>query len=89
MCVGKRNIVCDPPLIDALLQRNMKEAEGVPIEQLIILDPTLGIKILPHWLAQPYWRPLACTRMWDFPQLMPIWLTIFFQLHSQRWSPLN
>lgn len=36
----------------------MKEAEEVPIEQLITVDPTRGIKILPHWLAQPYWRPL-------------------------------
>ena len=35
----------------------MKEAEGVPVEQLVTLDPTQGIKILPHWLAQPYWRP--------------------------------
>jgi hypothetical protein len=49
----------------------MKEAEGESIEQLITVDPTLGIKILPHWLAQPYWRPLAPTRTWDFPvQLM-------------------
>jgi hypothetical protein len=48
----------------------MKEAEGVPIEQLITVDPTLGIKILPHWLAQPYWRPLPPPRTLDLPQLM-------------------
>lgn len=45
----------------------MKEAEGVPIEQLVTVDPTLDIKILPHWLAQPYWRPPPCARTWDFP----------------------
>ena len=36
----------------------MKEAEGVPVEQLVTVDPTQGTKTLPHWLAQPYWRPL-------------------------------
>ena len=37
----------------------MKEAEGVPVQQLTAMDSTFGIKVLPHWLAQPYWRPLA------------------------------
>jgi tRNA-dihydrouridine synthase 1 len=49
--VDEINAVCESPLIDVLLQRDMKEAEGVPIEQLITVDPTLGIKILPHWLS--------------------------------------
>lgn len=49
----------------------MREVEGVPVEQLITVDPTLGIKILPHWLAQPYWRLLTPpARTWDLPQLM-------------------
>jgi len=49
----------------------MKEVEGLPVEKLIMVDPALGMKILPHWLAQPYWRPLTPpTRMWDLPQLM-------------------
>jgi hypothetical protein len=39
----------------------MKEAEGVPIEQQTTVDPTVGTKVLPHWLAQPYWRPLTPT----------------------------
>jgi len=52
-----------------LLQRDMKEAESVPTEQLITVDPSLGIKTLPHWLAQPYWRPLP-PRTWDLPQSM-------------------
>jgi tRNA-dihydrouridine synthase 1 len=51
-----------------LLQRDMKEAEEVPVEQLIAVDPTLGVKVLPHWLAQPYWRPLPPpTRTWVMP----------------------
>lgn len=37
----------------------MNEAAGVPAEELVKVDPVLGIKILPHWLAQPYWRPLS------------------------------
>jgi hypothetical protein len=36
----------------------MKEAEGLSVEQLIKIDPTTGLKVLPHWLAQPYFRPL-------------------------------
>lgn len=30
--------------------------EGIPAEELIKLEPTTGLKILPHWLAQPYFR---------------------------------
>ncbi|KAF9645462.1 Dus-domain-containing protein [Thelephora ganbajun] len=41
------------------MDRDMKQVEGLPIEQLITVDSALGIKILPHWLAQPYWRPLT------------------------------
>ena len=62
MCADEINTVQESLLINILLQRDMKEAEGVSIEQLITMDPTLGIKVLPHWLAQPYWRPLACIR---------------------------
>ncbi|KAF9778263.1 dihydrouridine synthase-domain-containing protein [Thelephora terrestris] len=40
------------------MDRDMREAEGVPVEGLVTVDPTFGTKILPHWLAQPYWRPL-------------------------------
>ena len=62
------NTVWESSLIGILLQRDMKKAEGMSIEQLITVDPTLGIKTLPHWLAQPYWRPLASTRTWDLSQ---------------------
>lgn len=62
MYVDTGNTAGEPSLISPPLQRDMKEVEGVPIEQLVMVDPTLGIKILPHWLAQPYWRPLPCAR---------------------------
>lgn len=26
------------------------------MEELIKLEPTTGLKVLPHWLAQPYFR---------------------------------
>lgn len=29
------------------------------MEELIKLEPTTGLKILPHWLAQPYFRVSA------------------------------
>jgi hypothetical protein len=38
------------------LQRDAREAEGRPIEELITVDPVSGLKILPHWLSQPYIR---------------------------------
>jgi len=39
-------------------QRDAAEAAGLSIEELVKIEPTLGLKILPHWLAQPYFRPL-------------------------------
>ncbi|KAL0959509.1 hypothetical protein HGRIS_011219 [Hohenbuehelia grisea] len=33
------------------------EVEGPWTEQ-IVTEPTTGLRILPHWLAQPYFRPL-------------------------------
>lgn len=40
-----------------VLQRDAKAAEGRPIEELTTTDAATGLKILPHWLAQPYFRP--------------------------------
>ena len=37
-------------------QRDAKAAEGT-IEGGIRLDREAGFKIVPHWLAQPYFRP--------------------------------
>lgn len=65
---GSKKLNCGLSLIDALLQRDIKEAEGVPVERLVTADPTLGIKALPHWLAQPYWRSLTHpARKWGLP----------------------
>ena len=31
--------------------------EGVPVKDLITVEPITGIPVMPHWLAQPYFRP--------------------------------
>lgn len=41
-----------------LSQRDARAAEGQPDEELITVDPATGLKLLPHWVAQPYFRPL-------------------------------
>jgi len=39
-------------------QRDAEEAADRSIEELITIEPTTGLKVLPHWLTQPYFRPL-------------------------------
>lgn len=34
------------------------ELESVPLDALIKTDVRTGLRILPYWLAQPYFRPL-------------------------------
>ncbi|KAF8639356.1 hypothetical protein AX17_001545 [Amanita inopinata Kibby_2008] len=33
-------------------------AAAVPLKDLISIDPKTGLDLYPHWLAQPYFRPL-------------------------------
>ncbi|TFK32239.1 Dus-domain-containing protein [Crucibulum laeve] len=33
-------------------------ASGKSIQDLITIEPTTGLQVLPHWLAQPYFRPI-------------------------------
>lgn len=40
----------------------MKKAEGQTLEELVKVDPETGLKVLPHWLAQPYFRPLPAAK---------------------------
>jgi len=40
------------------MDRDAKEAEDKALEELVHVDPGTGLTVLPHWLAQPYWRPL-------------------------------
>lgn len=35
----------------------MKKVEGQSLEELVKVDPATGLNVLPHWLAQPYFRP--------------------------------
>jgi len=39
-------------------QQDAEEAADRSIEELITIEPTTGLKVLPHWLAQPYFRPV-------------------------------
>ncbi|OAX37879.1 Dus-domain-containing protein [Rhizopogon vinicolor AM-OR11-026] len=42
------------------MQRDTTEAMkgGTTIDDLITIEPTTGLRVLPHWLSQPYFRPL-------------------------------
>ncbi|KAJ8468490.1 hypothetical protein ONZ45_g17226 [Pleurotus djamor] len=40
------------------MDRAAKDAEDKSWNELITIEPTTGFKILPHWLSQPYFRPL-------------------------------
>ncbi|KAI0095071.1 dihydrouridine synthase-domain-containing protein [Irpex rosettiformis] len=44
--------------MDERMRRDARAAEGRPVEELITIDPVSGVKVLPHWVAQPYTRPL-------------------------------
>ncbi|KAH7927902.1 Dus-domain-containing protein [Leucogyrophana mollusca] len=40
------------------MDRDAAEAlQGRTIEELATIEPITGLKVLPHWLAQPYFRP--------------------------------
>jgi len=39
------------------MDRDAAAAECLTVEELVNVDPVTGLKLLPHWLAQPYFRP--------------------------------
>ncbi|KAE9399226.1 Dus-domain-containing protein [Gymnopus androsaceus JB14] len=51
------------PYVDVCLEmkermdRDAKQAEGKSLDELVTIDAATGFRVLPHWLAQPYWRP--------------------------------
>ncbi|KAH9942972.1 Dus-domain-containing protein [Amylocystis lapponica] len=48
-------------LVAALAERMARDeaaAGATPLEALLALEPSTGLPRLPHWLAQPYFRPL-------------------------------
>ncbi|KAJ3801739.1 dihydrouridine synthase-domain-containing protein [Lentinula aff. detonsa] len=58
------------PYVDVCLEmkermdRDAKGAEGKSLDELVTIDEATGLRILPHWLTQPYWRspkPAAAT----------------------------
>ncbi|KAL4064108.1 dihydrouridine synthase-domain-containing protein [Scleroderma yunnanense] len=40
------------------MERDAAKAADRNVEELVTIEPTTGLKVLPHWLAQPYFRPL-------------------------------
>ncbi|KAJ8495062.1 hypothetical protein ONZ51_g1923 [Trametes cubensis] len=44
--------------LDTRLEVDIEAAKGKTLEQLSPVDPATGFPVLPHWLAQPYVRPL-------------------------------
>lgn len=42
------------------MERDAAEAikSNKTIDDLIAIEPTTGLRVLPHWLAQPYFRPV-------------------------------
>lgn len=47
--------------LDARMLRDAAAAEGRPVEDLVAVDAATGLAVLPHWLAQPYFRALPQT----------------------------
>ncbi|THU98948.1 Dus-domain-containing protein [Dendrothele bispora CBS 962.96] len=39
------------------MERDAKAVEGKTLEELVTIDEPTGLRVLPHWLAQPYFRP--------------------------------
>lgn len=56
-------------LMKLVTQRDAKEAEGTPPEDLVKIHTTAGLRTLPHWLAQPYFRPPPATN-WEQGKLL-------------------
>lgn len=44
--------------LDTRMRRDAMSVNDKSVEELITIDPATGLKILPHWVAQPYFRPL-------------------------------
>ncbi|THG97976.1 hypothetical protein EW026_g4138 [Hermanssonia centrifuga] len=43
--------------------RDATAAESCTADELVTIDPSTGLKILPHWLAQPYFRPETAQKL--------------------------
>ncbi|KDR77005.1 hypothetical protein GALMADRAFT_139033 [Galerina marginata CBS 339.88] len=54
-CLSAYRVVCEE--MKERMVRDEKAAEGTPLKDLITIEPITGIKMMPHWLAQPYFRP--------------------------------
>ena len=48
--------------LPTLRQDAMKKVEEKTLEELVKVDPATGLKVLPYWMAQPYFRPLPIAK---------------------------
>ncbi|GJE89551.1 tRNA-dihydrouridine synthase family protein [Phanerochaete sordida] len=42
--------------LDERMLADAKAAEGTPVDELITVHDPTGLKLMPHWVAQPYFR---------------------------------
>ncbi|KJA23918.1 hypothetical protein HYPSUDRAFT_201041 [Hypholoma sublateritium FD-334 SS-4] len=54
-CIGAYEDVCRD--MKARMERDERAATGTPLRDLCGVEPVTGIRTMPHWLAQPYFRP--------------------------------
>lgn len=71
-----------------ITQRDAKEAEGTPPEDLVRIRTAAGLRILPHWLAQPYFRPPPITTNREIGKLPYTVLSANYLAHSTFLEPV-
>ena len=59
VCLFHAGLLSKAVIDQTLYQRDEKAAEGTPLKDLVTIEPITGIAVMPHWLAQPYFRPSA------------------------------
>ncbi|KIJ66633.1 hypothetical protein HYDPIDRAFT_38953 [Hydnomerulius pinastri MD-312] len=52
------------------MERDAKKAEHRSVDELITIEPITGLKVLPHWLAQPYFRPSRSPQPESVPEAL-------------------
>jgi len=48
--------------VKARMDEQSAPFEGIDVETLATIHEPTGLKLLPHWVAQPYFRPLPSVR---------------------------
>ncbi|KAF8875161.1 hypothetical protein BD779DRAFT_1613460 [Infundibulicybe gibba] len=53
------------------MERDEEATRGTPLKDLITTDEKTGLALMPHWLAQPYFRPLPEPKPQPVPRTIP------------------